>query len=62
MKILAAHERPIYAPRLLTRSNAVLEQDNGHTREEFCLVKSFRNATDIFCSGMLNHSNTRIAT
>ncbi|KRY25935.1 hypothetical protein T01_14893 [Trichinella spiralis] len=22
----------------------------------------FRNATDIFCSGMLNHSNTRIAT
>ncbi|KRZ66203.1 hypothetical protein T08_16075 [Trichinella sp. T8] len=33
MKILAAHERSIYAPWLLTR---------------FCLIKSFRNATDIF--------------
>ncbi|KRY26017.1 hypothetical protein T01_13236 [Trichinella spiralis] len=33
MKILAVHERPVYAPWLVTR---------------FRLVKSFRNATDIF--------------
>ncbi|KRZ50925.1 hypothetical protein T02_10462 [Trichinella nativa] len=37
----------IYAPWLLTR---------------FCLINTFRNATDIFGSGMSNHSNTKIAT
>ncbi|KRY05958.1 hypothetical protein T01_13931 [Trichinella spiralis] len=34
MKILAAHERPIYAPWLLPGAYAVLEQDDGHTRDE----------------------------
>ncbi|KRZ63673.1 hypothetical protein T08_5738 [Trichinella sp. T8] len=33
MKVLAAHERSIYAPWLLTGAYAVLEQDNGHTRD-----------------------------